>query len=211
MLATPLHTNQSRGRLRLSALTAGNGCCGSLLSARLSAPFVSFMLAPPNRHEERGERRGGFVLVLGACVRSARPCDCVEVWDGGDCVSRMGAFDCLLAILRLSGNTRAGYAGRHRVGSRSGLIVSPPASYPLLLRILCPYCPDPLPRAVSSVPLSACLVLITSRPRPLSVVAPIAVSAISLAYPPITPRLSCRVSGASFLKASNSMPLTSES
>lgn len=62
-----------------------------------------------------------------------------RVWDGdGDCVYRMGAFDCLPAILRLPGNTLAVNAGRHAVGSRSGSIVSPLASYPLRLCILSP-------------------------------------------------------------------------
>lgn len=80
------------------------------------------------------------------------------VWDGdGDCVYRMGAFNCLPAILRLPGNTSAAYAGRHGVGSRSGLIVSPPASYPMRLRILCPIAPSRLPRAVSSAPFPCLL------------------------------------------------------
>lgn len=63
-------------RLRLSASDCGNGCCGSLLSARLSVSFVSFMLAPPNRHGKRGERRGEL-SVLDAGARSACPLDCV--------------------------------------------------------------------------------------------------------------------------------------
>lgn len=86
--------------------------------------------------------------------------DYVGVGDGGDFILRPVALDCLNclpAILRLSGNTRAGYAGRHVVGSRSGLIVSPPASYPMRLRILCPIAPSRLPRAVSSAPFPCLL------------------------------------------------------
>lgn len=126
-----------------------------------------------------------------------------RVWDGdGDCVYRMGAFDCLPAILRLPGNTSATGAGRHRVGSRSGLIVSPPASYPMRLRILCPF-PAPSPRAASSRahPIPSRFVP-SYPPNPLDCFAPIALIAI-------TPRLPCRANGADFLNASNSMPLKS--
>ena len=82
-----------------------------------------------------------------------------RVWDSdGDCVYRMGAFDCLPVILRLPGNTSAGYAGRHVVGSRSGLIVSPPALYPMRLRILSPIAPPrcPVPsHLIRPIPLLA--------------------------------------------------------
>ena len=122
------------------------------LSARLSIrPSVPFLLSPPNRHGERGERRGGLSRAW-CCARSVYSFDCVGAGDGGDCISRMGVFNCLPAILRLPGNTSSVGSGRHRVGSRSGSIASPPASYPLRLCIICPYCPAPLPRAISSVP-----------------------------------------------------------
>lgn len=80
--------------------------------------------------------------MLGVIIRSACPFNCVGVGEGGDFILRPVALDCLNclpAILRLSGNTRAGYAGRHGVGSRSDSIVSPPASYPLRLCILSPF------------------------------------------------------------------------
>ena len=117
-----------------------------------------------------------------------------RVWDGdGDCVYRMGAFDCLPAILRLSGNTRACYAGRHGVGSRSGSIVSPPASYPLLFRILCHIAPPRRPVPSHPPRSHACFALIVplialmlspsiTRGRPLRFSRP-------YRLPPITPRL----------------------
>lgn len=55
------HAHQSLGSSPSIGSDCGNGCGGSFLSARLSAPFVSFMLAPPNRHGERGEGRGGLL------------------------------------------------------------------------------------------------------------------------------------------------------
>lgn len=110
-----------------------------------------------------------------------------RVWNGdGDCVYRMGAFDCLPAILRLPGNTRAGYAGRHGVGSRSGSIVSPPTSYPMRLRILSPVSRPVSPRAASSRahPIPSRFVP-SHPPNPLDCFAPIALIAI-------TPRLPYR-------------------
>lgn len=76
--------------------------------------------------------------MLDAVIRSVYSFDCVEVGDGGDCISRMGVFNCLPVILRLPGNSSAAGSGRHAVGSRSGLIVSPPISYPLRFCILSP-------------------------------------------------------------------------
>ena len=89
--------------------------------------------------------------MLDADARSACPFNYVGYGDGGDFILRPVALDCLNclpAILRLPGNTSAVNAGRHVVGSRSGLIVSPPISYPLRLRILCPIAPCRLIRPV---------------------------------------------------------------
>ena len=145
------------GRLCRSVSDCGDDCCVSYLLGYPIRPSVPPPFAPPNRHGERGERRGGLILVLGAIIRSACPFNCVGVGGGGNCISRMGVFNCLPAILRLSGNTRAGYAGRHGVGSRSGSIVSQPASYPMRLRILSPV----------SLPVAPCR-LITCPSNPVS-------------------------------------------
>lgn len=72
---SPPHTHQSWG----SSFTSDCGerrlfPIGSPLSIR---PSVPFMLAPFNRHGERGERRGGLIPVLDAVIRPACPCDCV--------------------------------------------------------------------------------------------------------------------------------------
>lgn len=54
----------------------------SCLSARLSIrPSVPLPSAPPNRHGERGERRGGLIPMLGVVIRSACPFNCV--WSDG--------------------------------------------------------------------------------------------------------------------------------
>lgn len=88
--------------------------------------------------------------MLGAGIQVS-PFNYVGAGDGGDFILRpvaLDCLDCLPAILRLSGDTSAANAGRHRVGSQSGSIVPPSALYPLRLRILCPYCPAPFPRAI---------------------------------------------------------------
>lgn len=119
--------------------------------------------------------------MLDAVIRSVYSFDCVEVGDGGDCISRMGVFNCLPVILRLPGNSSAAGSGRHGVGSRSGSIVSPPASYPLRFRILCPIAtsrcpvpPHPVPiqsrlasfRLIRPIPLIASLPSLSSPSRP---------------------------------------------
>ena len=209
LLAPSPHVYQSRGRLRRSVLTAA-GRRLSFLSARLPIrPSVPFPFAPPNRHDKRGGRRGVVVPALSAVIRFVHTFDCVGTGDGGDFILRpvaLDCLDCLPAILRLPGNTSAVNAGRHAVGSRSGSIVSPPISYPLRLCILSPIAPPrrpaPSPRAVSSVPFPCSIRphRPANRPMPSQSHYP---SWRSLLFPPnclspITPRLSCRVSGADF-------------
>lgn len=145
--------------------SVGSDSCGSeaLVPIRSAHRLIRFVLTRPassTRGAGRTARRRlsacsvGLVPVGFACPLRLR-----RVWDGdGDCVYRMGAFDCLPVILRLPGNTRAVGVGRHVVGSQSGSIASPPASYPMRLCILSPQ----LPRPVPSVPFPACLALIAS-------------------------------------------------
>lgn len=134
----------------------GIGSRSYLLGYQSAHPFRSHSPRPIDTGN--GENGGAnFVLVLGAGVRSVYPFDCVGTGDGGDCVSHLDVLDCLPAILRLPGNTSTGGSGRHAVGSRSGSIASLPASYPMWVCILSPYCPAPLPRAVSSVPFPCLL------------------------------------------------------
>ena len=108
----------------------------------INPPLRSAPIRPAQSTRGTGRTTG---RALFSCLVSSSglptPSIMLDRGDGGDFILRPVAFDCLNclpAILRLSGNTRAGYAGRHVVGSRSGLIVSPPASYPLLFRILSP-------------------------------------------------------------------------
>lgn len=143
-----------------------------LLSARLSiCPLRSVPIRPAQSTRGTGRTTGRVACLMGRSrsrlVRLSLRLR--RVWNGdGDCVYRMGAFNCLPAILRLPGNTSAVNAGRHRVGSRSGSIVSPPASYPLLFRILCPIATSrcPVPSHPSRSP--ACLALIATLIAPCS-------------------------------------------
>lgn len=170
LLAPSPHVYQSRGRLRRSVLTAA-GRRLSFLSARLPiCPLRSASIRPASSTRLAGRTTGRLVPVLGAVIRSACPFDCVGAGDGDDfilCPVALDCLDCLPAILRLPGNTSAGYAGRHGVGSRSRLIVSPPVSYPLLFRILstiapsrCPVLSHPSPVSSHQFRSPACFILI---------------------------------------------------
>lgn len=187
----------------------GDGCCGSY---RLCYPhFRSAPSRPAQSTRGTGRTTGRIVFVLGVVIWSACPCDCVGVGDGGDCVSRMDVLDCLPAILRLPGNTSAVNAGRHRVGSRSGSIASPPTSYPLRFRILCPIAPPRCPRAAPCRPVSLLASSSSPHQSPHALSCQLSVKCL-LRFPVpslIIPCLSCRGSGADFIKASNSMRLKS--
>ena len=186
----------------------------SCLSARLSIrPSVPLPSAPPNRHGERGERRGGLIPMLGVVIRSACPFNCV--WSDGTtaisfCVLSVWivwiacppSYDCR-AILRRLGRVSVEF------DYFPACFVSPAAlySFPQLPRPvarLIPSVPSCLPRLPLSVPF--CLIRAHPIPshsfRPFDCFAPIVLIAI-------TPRLSCRINGADFLNASNSMPLKS--
>lgn len=179
------------------------------------------MFAPPHRHGERGGRRGVVCLLAGpVSFQSDLPAPSIACGVMGrrrfhSASCRFGLFGLLARHLTIAGQYFGGLCGSSwgRVSVEfdyfPACFVSPAAlySFPQLPRPvarLIPSVPSCLPRLPLSVPF--CLIRAHPIPshsfRPFDCFAPIVLIAI-------TPRLSCRINGADFLNASNSMPLKS--
>ena len=132
-------------------LTTGMAAAAPIYSAIQSVPSVPLPSAPPNRHGERGERRGGF-SVLGACVRSACPFNCVGVGDGAI------AFIVWVLLIACPSSCDCRAIPRRSMWVVIGSGLDQARSFPRLLRIPCGFvffssiAPSRLPRAVSSAP-----------------------------------------------------------
>ena len=119
-------------------------------SARLPARSVASCHHSPRPIDTGNGEAGGALL---ACVIGLVPVGAMGMDEQVRCsLVPCICLDCLPVILRLPGNTSTGYAGRHRVWSRSGSIASPSASYPLRFRILCSAAPS---RLISAVPIQS--------------------------------------------------------
>lgn len=139
------------------------------IGSSINSPILSAPIRPAQSTRRTGRTTGRVACLMDRSrSRLVRLSPRLRrVWDGdGDCVYRMGAFDCLPAILRLPGNTSAACAGRHGGGSRSGSIVSPSASYPMRLRILSPVSRPVAPCRPHPVPSHPCRYLPASPSLP---------------------------------------------
>lgn len=152
----------------------GNGCCGSYriglvpICSAINPSHHSAPIRPAQSTRGTGRTTGRALFSCLVRASGLPHYDCVGVGDGSDCVSRLTIVDCLPAILRLPGNTLAVNAGRHGVGSQSGLIVSPPALYSLRFRILCPIAPPRCPVPSHPFRSPACFALIATLIAPCS-------------------------------------------
>lgn len=211
LLATPINLGAHLDGLALRRLIVPIGpvaCpCGRLV--------LSF--APPHRHGERGERRGGLVprawcdhpvclplrlrRDLGRRLFHSVPC-------------RFRLFGLLARHLTIAGQYLDGQCGSSSGRVSVGFDYFP--AYFVFPAALYPFARFPPRRPVPSHPCP-----VSSHPFRYLLASPSSSYALAnypswcslrlsapTAYRP-SPRLSCRVSGADFLKASNSMPLKS--
>lgn len=182
MLATFLHANQSRGRLRLSALTAGNGCCYSLLSARLYQSAHPFRSHPPRPIDTGNGENDGAGYSRARYRHPVCPSLRLRGSRGREQLRfSFGCFGLLARHLTIAGQYLGGLCGSScgRVSIRldrfPACFVSPAVSYPFaLFPPRRPVPPHPVPiqsrlasfRLIRPIPLIASLPSLSSPLRP---------------------------------------------